>query len=122
MLILAGGIEYLRDHAILAYYAARAAGVDVKIVMEPNLGHVYPSYSGIAVVEGHEGLGKIASFVRDQVFDAAVDHLLRPLPDTVDQYVAQFGSLKDDAREPVFRPIYKHFAQFVALEPVSDIH
>ena len=79
MLIVAGGSEYLRDHALLptTYKASTSPSTSPR-----TLAHVVPLMTGpIGVREGFEGLGHMAFFVHD--------HLLRPLPPTLVGCLAQ---------------------------------
>ena len=62
-LILVGGSEILMDDSTRLAVKMTEAGVDVDMVLEPYMGHVYPAY-GPAIPEAHRAAQKIADFIR----------------------------------------------------------
>jgi acetyl esterase/lipase len=62
-LILVGGREILMDDSTRLAVKMTEAGVDVDMVLEPYMGHVYPAY-GPAIPEAQRAIQKIADFIR----------------------------------------------------------
>ncbi|KAJ1455881.1 Alpha/Beta hydrolase protein [Pelagophyceae sp. CCMP2097] len=93
--LAAGGLEVLRDHAVIAFYAAKAAGVEVHLDLQPQLGHCFPWLARHGVAEGAEGLGALAFFLRGKLFGTH-DFKLHQLPPTVADYVSRHAGAAAD--------------------------
>ena len=62
-LILVGGQEILMDDSTRVAVKMAEAGVDVEMIIERYMGHVYPAY-GSAIPEAHRAQLEIADFIR----------------------------------------------------------
>lgn len=62
-LILVGGQEILMDDSTRVAIKMAEAGVDVEMIIERYMGHVYPAY-GSAIPEAHHAQLEIADFIR----------------------------------------------------------
>ncbi|NSW51523.1 MAG: alpha/beta hydrolase [Anaerolineae bacterium] len=64
MLIIAGGIEILLDDSIRFADRASIAGVDVELLVEPNMGHVWSIFN-MVIPEAEKANRIAADFIRD---------------------------------------------------------
>lgn len=64
MLVLAGGVEVLLDDSVRLAERAREAGVDVRLHVEPDEVHVYPTFVDLTP-PARDGLARIAAFVAE---------------------------------------------------------
>jgi len=62
-LILVGGREILMDDSTCLAHRMIEDGVDVDLVIEPYMGHVYPA-TGPAIPEAQRAIEKIADFIK----------------------------------------------------------